>query len=141
MADLELDPLGTLTLTMGETIRIPETPSGLRIIVEFPSITWEAERVRAKLHGVAAADWLAIGPEGTATLDMRFTLATEEGVPLFVTAFGRTDSAEFPKGGPIRLALFVEAGDPRYAWLNRAVLVARGSLASGKVPLSVSALR
>ena len=72
---------------------------------------------------------------------MRFTLVTENGAFLCVAAFGRTDSAAFPKRGPIRLALLVEAGDPRYAWLNRAVLVARGSLVEGKVPLAVSAVR
>ncbi len=141
MTDLALDPLGTLTLTMGTTTRIPDTPSGTRVIVEFPAITWESDRVRAKLFGNVAADWLAVGPEGTATLDMRFTLATDDGATLFVSAYGRTDSATFPKGEPIYLALFVEAGDPRYAWLNRAVLVGRGGLVEGKVPLTVSALR
>jgi hypothetical protein len=141
MADLELETLGLLTLTMGDTVRMAETPSGMRVIVEFPAVDWEGDRVQARLHGAAAADWLTVGPEGTATLDMRFTLATVDGAFLYVSALGRTDSATFAKGGAVHLALFVETGDAKYAWLNRSLLVARGALADGRVKLSVANLR
>ncbi|APR74848.1 Hypothetical protein A7982_00194 [Minicystis rosea] len=59
---LELSSLGTLTLVMGESISIPNCPAGMRVIVEFPAVTWEGPRLRGRLKGHAAADWIAIGP-------------------------------------------------------------------------------
>src|SRR5262245_8220333 len=101
---IELAPLGTLHLTMGESIPIPNCPAGLRVLVEFPASRWEGERLRAGLKGSAAADWLAIGPEGTATLDIRFTMVTDDGAVIFVQTHGRTDSAKFSSGAPVYLA-------------------------------------
>ncbi|MDI1451729.1 DUF3237 domain-containing protein [Polyangium sp. 6x1] len=134
---LQLTPLGTLTLAMGESITLPNCPSGLRVIVEFPAITWEGERLRARLKGKAAADWIAIGPEGTATLDIRFTMETEDGAVIFVQTHGRTDSAKFAAGAPVYLAPRFETGDARYAWLNRIQAVAKGKLESGAVRFEV----
>jgi hypothetical protein len=108
------------------------------VIVEFPAITWEGERLRGKLKGRAAADWIAVGPEGTATLDIRFTLETDDGAVVFVQTHGRADSATFGKGGPVYLAPRFEAGDARYAWLNRVQAVAKGHLAEGAVRFEVA---
>ncbi|MFT3772532.1 MAG: DUF3237 domain-containing protein [Minicystis sp.] len=137
---LELSSLGTLTLVMGESIPIPNCPAGMRVIVEFPAITWEGPRLRGRLKGHAAADWIAIGPEGTATLDIRFTLETDDGAVIFVQTHGRTDSKTFAQGAPVYLAPRFETGDARYAWLNRIQAVAKGSLASGEVRFEVHEL-
>jgi hypothetical protein len=130
---IALVPLGTLTITLGENIRIPATPSGDRVIVEFPAIDFVGERIKAKLRGRAAADWLVIGAEGTALIDIRFTLDTHDGATLFVQMNGRTEAAKFSSGGPLYMAPTFETGDPRYAWLNRVQAVSKGVFADGKV--------
>jgi hypothetical protein len=138
--NLDIAPLGTLTLVMGESIRIADCPAGTRVIVEFPAITWEGERLRGKLKGRAAADWITIGAEGTATLDIRFTLETDDGAVVFVQTHGRTDAANFAKGAPVYLAPRFETGDARYAWLNRIQAVAKGHLEGGAVKFAVGEL-
>jgi Protein of unknown function (DUF3237) len=134
---LELVPLGILTLTMGDTHTLPGGPAGTRVIVELPRVEWRGDRLRARLKGRAAADWIAIGPEGTAVLDMRFTLETEDGALVYVQAHGRSDSAAFANGGPTYIAPVFETGDARYAWLNRVQAVGRGRLEAGAVTLEV----
>lgn len=140
-ATIELAPLGTLHLTMGESIAIPNSPAGMRVIVEFPAIRWEGERLRAELKGKAAADWISIGPEGTATLDIRFTMVTHDGAVVFVQTHGRTDSAGFSSGAPVYLAPRFETGDARYTWLNRIQAVAKGALSAGVVSFEVFEVR
>lgn len=139
--DIELEPLGTLTISVGETTRIPDTPHGRRVIVEFTAVRWESPRVRAELRGRAAADWLTVGPEGTATFDIRITLVTDDGAFVYVEMEGRNDSRGFATNAPVFLAVRFEAGDPRYAWLNLVQAIAKGSLADGEVVLTMAALR
>ncbi len=130
---IELVHLGTLTLTLGETVRLAGTPAGDRVIVEFPAIAFEGERLRAKLRGRSAADWLVIGAEGTALVDIRFTLETHDGALVFVQMNGRTEAAKFNSGGPLYMAPRFETGDARYAWLNRVQALSKGSLVGDTV--------
>src|SRR5512143_1975047 len=93
---IELVPLGTMIVTLGENIRMPGTPSGERVIVEFPAITWEGDRLRGTLKGKgSAADWLVIAADGTALIDISFTLETHDGALIFVQMNGRTNAATF----------------------------------------------
>ncbi|HVY44243.1 MAG TPA: DUF3237 domain-containing protein, partial [Minicystis sp.] len=138
---LELVPLGRMSLTLGETIRMPDTPSGLRVIVEFPAIEFDGDRLKAKLRGRAAADWLVIGAEGTAQVDIRFTLETIDGAVILVLMNGRTEAATFNAGGPLYMAPRFETGDARYAWLNRVQAVSKGSLAGDRVVNEVFEVR
>jgi Protein of unknown function (DUF3237) len=130
---IELVPLGTLTLTLADQIRIPGTPAGDRMIVEFSAIEWHGERVNANLKGKAAADWLVIGQDGTCLIDIRFTLETQDGALVYVQMNGRADAAKFSDGAPLYMAPRFETGDARYAWLNRVQAVTKGSFAEGRV--------
>jgi hypothetical protein len=141
MNDLQLAPLGTLTLTMGESTRLDATPSGTRVIVDFDAVRWSGDRLDAKARGRAAADWLVVGADGTAMLDIRFTLETANGALIYVQTHGRADAATFPKGGALYLAPLFETGDARYAWLNRVQAVAKGHLDGRDVIFSVFEVR
>ena len=63
------------------------------------SYRFEGERFRARQKGVAAADWLVVGPDGTATLDVRATLDTHDGALVLLRYGGRRRLA-----GPRRCA-------------------------------------
>lgn len=130
---IELVPLGTMIVTLGENIRLAGTPAGDRVIVEFPAIEWRGERLQATLKGKAAADWIVVGADGTALIDIRFTLETHDGALVYVQMNGRADAAGFADGAPLYMAPRFETGDARYAWLNRVQAISKGNLEGGKV--------
>ncbi len=122
---IELAPLGTLTMEMDTTL-IRGGPMGTRVIVEFREARLEGERVRATQRGATSGDWLVVGPDATATLDLRFTLETDDGALIYAHGAGRTNANEFPKGGAIWFTPIFETADPRYAWLNAVQGIAKG---------------
>ncbi len=138
---LALIPLGTLSFRTPSTLRLTPVPSNTRVIVEFAEVRFEGERLRATQRG-PAADWLTVGPEGTATLDIRLTLETHDGALLYVEALGRTNAAKFAKdGGPMFLTPRFETADARYAWLNEVQAVAKGMTADGVTTFDVFVLQ
>jgi hypothetical protein len=124
---IELVPLMTATINLREPIMLPNTPSGTRIIVEVASASFEGERIKGKQKGVAAADWLTVGPEGTGTLDVRATLETDDGALIYSFYRGRLDVSQPVGSVPIYAAPLYETGDERYAWINKIQAVAKGT--------------
>ena len=130
---MELAPLGTMVITMGASVFMPNVPAGTRVVIDFADVSIEGERLRArKAAGSPSGDWLAIGPGDVATLDLRVQLESDDGAAIFMHGLGRADSARFAGGAPCWFTPLFETGDARYAWLNRIQGVARGT-AAGKV--------
>lgn len=127
METIELVPLGTMTMTSAAPLRLDGGPAGTRVVVEFTAITLEGEGVSARQRG-PSADWLTVGPDGTAILDARMVLETDDGALIYAHGPGRTEAAQFPRGGTVWFVLSFETGAPRYAWLNRVHAVAKGRL-------------
>jgi hypothetical protein len=125
---IEAIELAEMRLVASETLRLDGTPSGTRIIVEFGEIEWTGPRITARRKGVAAADWLTIGPDQTGCLDVRFTLETSDGALVYVHGIGRNHAAEFMTGAANYFSFVFETGDARYAWLNRICAIAKGRL-------------
>lgn len=135
---MELVRLGTLTFDMQSTV-IENVPQGTRVLVEFDNIRIDG-RFHARQSG-PAGDWLIVGSDGTASLDIRFCLETDEGALVYVYGSGRTDTAEFARGGPMYFAPCFETGDPRHAWLNKVMAVAKGSATGSKARFELFELR
>ncbi len=125
---IELVPLCTATITLKDPMMLPNTPSGMRTIVEVEAAKLDGERLSATLKGAAAADWATIGPDLTCTLDVRTTFETHDGALLFTHYRGRIDLSKPPGASPVYAAPLFETGDERYAWLNRIQAVAKGKL-------------
>jgi len=126
---IELVPLCTLRLQLKPPIQVSAGPAGTRLIVELVSAQVKGDRLRGELLGAAAADWMIIGPEGTALVDVRATLQTDEGAIIFVQYSGRMDVSQglrFPLTAYV--APVFETGDERYTWLNRVQAVGKGIL-------------
>lgn len=121
-------PLAKMTLEMAKPFALENTPVGTRIIVEFTRVDWDGERLKAKLAGRAAADWLSVGPEETGSLDFRWLIETQDGVLIYVHGPGRTHAPSFSEGGATYFSMSFETGDARYAWLNRIQAIAKGRL-------------
>ena len=126
---IELVPLCTLGVQLRPPIAVGTGCAGTRVIFEVASIQVKGDRLRAEMTGAAAADWQLIGPEGTATLDVRATLRTDDGAVIFVQYQGRVDLS---RGFQFPLTAYVaprfETGDERYAWLNRIQAVGKGTV-------------
>ena len=124
---IELVPLMNATINLREPFLLPNTPSGTRLIVEVASATFDGERIRGKQKGVAAADWLTVGPDGTGTLDVRATLETDDGALIYSFYRGRLDVSQPLGSAPIYAAPLYETGDERYAWINKIQAVGKGT--------------
>jgi hypothetical protein len=124
---IELVPLGTLTFEMTDAISLADTPAGRRVVVEFSNVRWDGERVRAHQRGKTAGDWLTVGPDATATLDVRVVFTTDDGATIYFQSHGRADARTFGAGGVTWLAPRFETDAPAYRWLNGIQAVARGA--------------
>ena len=138
---IELIPLTVATIQLADPIVLPNTPCGTRIIVETTSAVYEGERLSGKQKGVAAADWMTVGPEGTGTLDVRGALETDDGALIFGFYRGRLDMMQPLGEAPIYAAPLYETGDERYTWLNKIQAVAKGTLDGQTLTYEIYELR
>ena len=138
---IELVPLARATATLSPPLMLPNTPAGMRIIFEISDYRFEGERFAARQRGAAAADWLVVGPEGTATLDVRATLETHDGALVLLHYSGRVDASRGLGGAPIYAAPQFDTGDERYAWLNRLQAIARGTLSGSSLAYEIYEVR
>jgi Protein of unknown function (DUF3237) len=138
MADLKHSHLLTLALTVDYAgIRsIGKTPAGLRRIAPVTGGTFRGERLRGTVLG--GADWVLNRSDGVMVIDVRLTLETDDGAPIYLAYQGRflaepDAMRRFGKGellAPHEYSLAMtarfECGEDRYAWLNNAVVVGTG---------------
>ena len=128
---IELVPLGTLRVQLKPPIVVGTGCAGTRVVFELAGVQLKGDRLRAEMMGAAAADWQLIGPEGTATLDIRATLRTDDDAIIFVQFNGKYATDASQDLNLVRAPLYVtprfETGDERYAWLNRIQAVGKGT--------------
>ena len=99
-----------------------DTISDARVVVNVDGGRFEGPRLRGTVDG-PAGDWLTLRGDGSAKLDLRATLRTDDGGLILMTFLGIAIITV--DGSQARAAPLFETGDPRYAWLNRvqAVLI------------------
>lgn len=129
---LELVPLCAVDAELAERIVLPGTPSGTRAILEVLSLQLIGTRLKAKLKGRAAADWLTMSLDGKiGTLDVRATLETDDGALVFMQYNGRLRYGGADQPRQVFVAPRFDTGDPRYAWLNAVQAVGKGLIQPG----------
>lgn len=126
---IDLAPLYTAHVQLRPPITVADGPAGTRMIFEVASVELAGQGFQGRMLGQAAADWLVVGPDGTATLDIRATVQLHDGAIIFVQAPGKADFRD-PEAWPKDLVLAprYETSDPRYAFLNRVQAIAKGSV-------------
>jgi hypothetical protein len=120
---LELVPLCSAMLDIGDVTVMEASPLGTLMIGEIVGARFDGERFSARLKGRAAADWLTLGPDGTASVDVRMTLETVDGAAVFVQYMGRTTLVP---GAPAYTTPRFVTADERYRWLNTIQAVGKG---------------
>jgi hypothetical protein len=123
-AALTLVPFGTATLTMAEPLTLAGGPKGTRAVVDLVDGRFEG-RLAGHLVGRAGADWVLVGTDGTACLDVRYTISTDDGALVYVECVGRLDLSPTAANAVSVLSATFETGDERYADLNKALVLIR----------------
>lgn len=126
---LELIPLCAFTASLGRPEMVADTPRGHRIVAGIKDGRLEGERLQATQRGTSAADWLVIGSDGTAFIDVRISFRTDDGAFIQMTYSGRGDWSDGPMTAPVYSAPYFETDDERYRWLNTIQVVGRGEVA------------
>lgn len=122
MEPLELVPLCRAFIRVDQTLMLEKTPTGSLMIGELVDSVWEGDRFTLRQRGRAAADWLDVAPDGTASVDVRLTLESDAGGLVFVQYTGRTN---LETGAAYTCPQF-RTGAPGLEWLNRIQAVAKG---------------
>ena len=135
--------LTTLTLTVDFAAVVPlgAGPAGHRGIAPVTGGSFAGER----LSGTVAPghDWFVTRADGVLVIDVRLMLTTDDGAMIYLTYQGRMTGKgdampRFRKGeqlAPEDYSLTIvakfECGDPRYVWLNDAIVVGVGEQGRG----------
>lgn len=128
--EITLVPLCRFTASLGRPEMVADTPRGHRIIAGIKDARLEGDRIRATQRGTSGADWLVIGTDGTAFVDVRIAFRTDDGAFIYMEYGGRGDWSGGPMSGPVYSAPHLETGDERYAWLNFIQVVGKGEVAA-----------
>lgn len=135
---LEVDFLFTISaaVSIEPHARIKNGPHGTRVIADVTGGTFDGPRLRG--HVVApGGDWLHLRANGTAQLDVRLLLVTDDGASILMAYKGINRDG----GAYVRTAPLFETGDERYSWLNDIQAVATGQRTAEGVTYDVYALR
>ena len=137
----------TLSATIKVPVNVGAGPFGERQYFEVTGGT-----IDGKLNGkllTGGGDWLLIGTDGFARLDVRAQLVTDDGAFIYMNYFGLLELSEkvgqaLASGGTtdysdqyLRTTPRFETGDPRYAWLNQSIYVAEGRLNAGVLEYTI----
>lgn len=119
------------------------TPYGQRVVVGVREGRIDGERLKASQRGDSAADWLIVGPDGTAMPDVRMALRTDDGAFIYMEYKGRGDASNGMGNSTMYTAITFEVEDERYAWLNKSLFVGKGGidLEAGLVTYEIFELR
>jgi hypothetical protein len=119
----------TLRLETAPTQELGAGPHGTRVTFPITGGSFEGERLRGKVLP-GGGDWTIRRADGVIELDLRVTLATDDGALVHMTFEGIRDDGG--SGGPyFRTMARFETAQDRYAFLNRLLAVGTGQLGAG----------
>jgi hypothetical protein len=130
--------LFTITANTANNTMLAGAPQGSRMLVTVTGGTFEGPKLKGTVDN-GGGDWLTMRADGSAKLDVRITLRTEDGAAILMTytGIGVMKDGAFS----IRTAPLFETGDERYRWLNNVQCVAKGAPGAGNVTYEVYALQ
>lgn len=124
------------------------TPRGTLMPMVGKGGRLEGPRLRGRLLP-ASVDWVLLGADGVGRLDIRATIATDDGALIYFESRGvsklPTDGRQRLAAGQrlsfaetyIRTTPKLETSDERYSWLNEAILVGYNELSPGHVDFRI----
>ncbi|MBI51432.1 MAG: hypothetical protein CL781_08960 [Chloroflexi bacterium] len=132
MATAELVEAGLIEVQLGELLEVGDGANGTRLVIEVKDVTVSGDKVNASLAIRDAADWGTVSQDGTLlSLDVRFTLKTDDGEYIYVEYTGRGDLTN----GTLAAAPTFQTGSEKYSWINRiqGVISGQVNMETGKL--------
>jgi hypothetical protein len=129
-------------------MELGDAPKGRRRIIPIIGGRVEGERLNGTILNLGA-DWQTVFGDGTAELDTRYAMRTDDGAIIDIRNFGYRHGppevlAALARGehvDPSRYSMRThprfETGDPRYRWLNRLIAIGSGAREPASVRVSV----
>lgn len=134
ITSLPVEFLFHMHATLDAPVVVPNGPHGTRVIVGVNGGTVKGPRVNGTVAHLGA-DWLTMRADGTAQLDVRALINTDDGAAIHVHYTGIMAPGE--SGPRIITAPLFEAGDERYTWLNAVQAVAVGAPGASSVDYDI----
>ena len=115
--------LFTVHATVGAPVVIPNGPAGTRLVIEVTGGTVSGPQVNGVVN--MGGDWATLRANGTAGLDVRLLLTTNDGDAIHMTYEGVLS----PTDGGMRIitAPRFQTGSEKLAWLNDVQAIAFGA--------------
>ena len=140
---MELELEFTYQASLAPPLMIGAGPYGTRAFFAVTEGQVKGGRINGTFVG-GGGDWLLIGSDGWARLDVRGQIQTDDGAVLYITYHGVLELTETVMTATqtmaeetdfedqyFRTIPRLETGDERYGWVNQTVLVGRGRLIPG----------
>jgi hypothetical protein len=127
---------------------VGSTPFGERSVVGLSGGWAKGDRISGRLVG-PGADWVVIGPDGYAAIDVRTQIRTDDGADLYLHYSGSLEMNEAivaasTSGGATDYGdqywythVRIESGAEQYQWVNRTLFIGQGRYASDGVEYEV----
>jgi hypothetical protein len=141
-----------ISIDLEPTQQIGDIGRGTRLIVCVRGGTFSGPRLRGRVLP-GGGDWITLRADGTAELDVRATLETDDGALIYVSYRGYVHNvpAILPRWGAgetiahqenyFLVTPYYETSAPQYAWLTETIAVGVGSLIPGGVSYRVVTVR
>ncbi|MBL7817787.1 MAG: DUF3237 domain-containing protein [Saprospiraceae bacterium] len=125
-------------VTLDPVHEVGVTTYGKRRIIPINGGTFEGPNMKGVVIA-GGADWQTVRADGTADLEARYTLKTDDGVLIYIQNKGIRHAkpevlARLAKGEKVdpseyymRTAAAFEVAEGKYAWLNKVVVVSTGA--------------
>jgi Protein of unknown function (DUF3237) len=148
----QLELLCHLAVKVGAPQMIGPVLTGERRIVPILGGRFEGPKMRGEIL-VGGADWQIVAADGTASLEARYTLRTDDNALIYVRNLGFRHGppevlAAIARGEQVDPAKYYfratptfETGAKNYAWLNRLVAVCSGVRTKEEVLLDFYAVK
>jgi hypothetical protein len=132
-----LEPLCHVAVKIGAPQLLGSVLTGERRIIPIIGGRFEGAKMRGEILS-GGADWQIVAADGTAILEARYTLRTDDGALIYVrnngfrhgppevlAAIARGEQVD-PNKYYFRASPTFETGDKKYAWLNRIICICSG---------------
>jgi len=131
ITSLPVEFLCHIHATLNPPIVVPGGPQGTRVIVRVTGGTVTGPRINGTVEDLGA-DWLTMRADGTAQLDVRIVINTDDGAAVHV-AYKGIMSPDANGNPRIITAPLFETGAENYTWLNGIQAIAVGTPGAGTV--------